>query len=255
MLMTCAIVEGVSGSVTVRRAIVTGGAQGIGAAIARRLAADGTRVAILDRRLDAARSVAAPFDGVAVAVDLAEPADLERACTRAADLLGGCDVLVNNAGVFVKAPIVETTAEVFDHVMAVNARAVLLTMARLAPMLEQSGRGAVINVASMAAKKGAAGEAAYAASKAAVVALTRVAALEFGPAGVTVNAVCPGYVLTEMGAATRTDADVAAWSATSPLGRCTTSEEVADLVAFLASDAARGMTGQAINITAGMVTW
>jgi NAD(P)-dependent dehydrogenase (short-subunit alcohol dehydrogenase family) len=107
----------------------------------------------------------------------------------------------------------------------------------------------------MAAKKGTAGEAAYAASKAAVVALTRIAALEFGPGGITVNCICPGYVLTEMGAATRTDADVATWAAASPLGRCTTPEEVADLVAFLASDAARGMTGQAINITAGMVTW
>ena len=164
-------------------------------------------------------------------------------------------VLVNDAGVFVKASIVDMTAEVFDHVMAVNARAVLLTMAQLAPMLQQSGRGAVINIASMAAKKGTAGEAAYAASKAAVVALTRIAALEFGSAGVTVNAVCPGYVLTEMGAATRTEADVATWSAGSPLGRCTTPEEVAELVAFLASDAARGMTGQAINITAGMLTW
>jgi 3-oxoacyl-[acyl-carrier protein] reductase len=238
-----------------RRAIVTGGAQGIGAAIVRRLAADGTRIAILDRQVDAAREVVAPFDGVAVAVDLAEPADVARACKRAADLLGGCDVLVNDAGVFVKSPIVDTTAELFDHVMAVNARAVLLTTGRLAPMLEQSGRGAVINIASMAAKKGTAGEAAYAASKAAVVALTRIAALEFGPAGVTVNAVCPGYVLTDMGAATRTEADVASWSAGSPLGRCTAPEEVADLVAFLASDAARGMTGQAINITAGMVTW
>jgi 3-oxoacyl-[acyl-carrier protein] reductase len=243
----------VSGSRSSLRAIVTGGAQGIGAAIVRRLAADGMRTAVLDQHDDAARAVVAPFDGVAVAVDLADPADLERACARAVELLGGCDVLVNNAGVFVKASIVATTAEQFDHVMAVNARATLLTIGQLTPMLQQSARGAVINIASMAAKKGTAGEAAYAASKAAVVALTRIAALELGPAGVTVNAVCPGYVLTEMGAATRTTADVAAWSAGSPLGRCTTPEEVADLVAFLASDAARGMTGQAINVTAGML--
>src|SRR4029077_3951807 len=98
MLMTCAIVEAVSGSVTVRRAVVTGGAQGIGAAIARRLATDGTRIAILDRQFDAACPGSASFDGIAVAVDLAEPADVERACVRAVDLLGGCDVLVNDAG-------------------------------------------------------------------------------------------------------------------------------------------------------------
>jgi NAD(P)-dependent dehydrogenase (short-subunit alcohol dehydrogenase family) len=238
-----------------RKAIVTGGARGIGAAIVRRLAADGTRVAVLDRLIDEALALVGPIDGVAVAVELAEPAAVERACTRAVALLGGCDVLVNNAGVFAKAPVVETTAQLFDDVMAVNARAVLLMMGRLAPVLERSGRGTVVNIASMAAKKGAAGEAAYAASKAAVVALTRIAALELGPAGVTVNAVCPGYVLTDMGAEARTDADVAAWSAGSPLGRCTTPEEVADLVAFLASDAARGMTGQAVNVTAGMVTW
>jgi NAD(P)-dependent dehydrogenase (short-subunit alcohol dehydrogenase family) len=238
-----------------RKAIVTGGARGIGAAIVRRLAADGTRVAVLDRLRDEALAVVGPIDGVAVAVELAEPAAVKRACTRAVALLGGCDVLVNNAGVFAKAPIVDTTAQLFDDVMAVNARAVLLMMGQLAPVLERSGRGTVVNIASMAAKKGAAGEAAYAASKAAVVALTRIAALELGPAGVTVNAVCPGYVLTDMGAEARTDADVAAWSAGSPLGRCTTPEEVADLVAFLASDAARGMTGQAVNVTAGMVTW
>ena len=85
------------------------------------------------------------------------------------------------------------------------------------------------------------------------MALTRIAALELGARGITVNCVCPGYVLTEMGAATRTAADVARWSALSPLGRCTEPDEVADLVAFLGSPAARGITGQALNISAGMV--
>jgi 3-oxoacyl-[acyl-carrier protein] reductase len=245
----------VSASATPRRAIVTGGARGIGAAIVRRLAADGIRIAVLDRLVDAARAVVAPYDGLVVAVDLAEPADVERACAEAVAVLGGCDVLVNDAGVFATAAIVDTTTELFDTMMAVNARAVLLTMKQLAVALSSSGRGAVVNIASMAAKQGAAGEAAYAASKAAVVALTRIAALELGPAGVTVNAICPGYVLTDMGAATRTEADVAAWSARSPLGRCTTPDEVADLVAFLVSDAGRGMTGQAINVTAGMLMW
>ena len=130
-----------------------------------------------------------------------------------------------------------------------------VTTQACAGALMASGRGAIVNIASMAAKKGTPGEAAYAASKAAVVALTRISALEFGPAGVTANSVCPGYVLTEMGAATRTPEQVAEWSAGSPLGRCTEPHEVADLVAFLASDQARGMTGQALNITAGMATW
>ena len=237
------------------RAVVTGGARGIGAAIVARLAADGATVAVLDRDLSGAAAVAAGVGGFAVEVDLAEPSSVAAACATAIEGLGGCDVLVNDAGVFAKAPLLETTVEMWDRLMAVNSRAVLLTTQALAAPLRASGRGAIVNISSMAAKKGTPGEVAYAASKAAVLAVTRIAALELGEAGVTVNAVCPGYVLTEMGAATRTEADVAAWSSESPLGRCTSPEEVADLVGFLASDRARGMTGQALNITAGMVTW
>lgn len=237
------------------RAVVTGGARGIGAAIVRRLAADGATVAILDRDLPGAEQVAAEVAGVAFAVDLADPAAVAGACALALTELGGCDVLVNDAGVFHRAPLLETTVETWDLLMAVNVRAALLTCQALAEPLAASGRGSVINIASMAAKLGTAGEVAYASSKAALVAFTRIAAMELGASGVTVNAVCPGYVLTEMGAATRTEADVARWSAGSPLGRCTSPEEVADLVGFLASDRARGMTGQALNVTAGMVTW
>ena len=235
------------------RAIVTGGARGIGAAIVARLAADGMTVAVVDRDGPGAEAVAATVAGLAVTVDLADPRATRNACAQATSHLGGCDLLVNNAGVFAKAPLAETTVELWDTVMAVNARAMLVTMQALTPALAASARGAVVNIASMAAKLGSPGEAAYAASKAAVVALTRIAALELGAHGITVNCVCPGYVLTEMGAATRTAADVERWSALSPLGRCTEPDEVADLVAFLASPAARGITGQALNISAGMV--
>jgi NAD(P)-dependent dehydrogenase (short-subunit alcohol dehydrogenase family) len=237
------------------RAVVTGGARGIGAAIVRRLALDGAAIAVLDRHAEQAQKVAAEVGGTAVTVDLADPDAVAAACGRALEQLGGCDVLVNDAGVFLRATIADTSAAAWDHVMAVNLRAPFLVLQALGPALAMSGRGAVVNVASMAAKKGTPGEAAYAASKAGLLALTRIAALELGPSGVTVNAVCPGYVLTEMGAATRTDDMVATWSAGSPLGRCTTVDEVAELVAFLASPRARGMTGQALNVTAGMVTW
>ena len=104
----------------------------------------------------------------------------------------------------------------------------------------------------MAAKAGGAMEAHYAASKSAVIALTRAAAIEWGPYGVTVNAICPGYVLTEMGAGTRTDEQVAQWTAKSPLGRLGRPEDVAGLVAYLATDGAY-VTGQALNVTGGMV--
>jgi NAD(P)-dependent dehydrogenase (short-subunit alcohol dehydrogenase family) len=236
-------------------AIVTGGARGIGEAIATRLAADGGRIAILDRDVERAQRVATSIDGCCIGVDLADSDLVAAACHRAAEQLGGCDVLVNNAGLFATSGIVDADINMWDTIMAVNARAPMLTMAALLPRLQSSHRGAVINIASMAAKLGTPGEAAYATSKAALVALSRIAAMEFGPDAITVNALCPGYVLTEMGSATRTADMVAQWSAQSPLGRCTEPAEVADLVAFLASPQARGITGQAINITAGMVTW
>ena len=107
----------------------------------------------------------------------------------------------------------------------------------------------------MAAKLGTPGEAAYAASKAAVVALTRIAAMEFGPHDITVNAICPGYVLTEMGADTRSAEQIDAWSAKSPLGRLACADDVAELIAFLSGDGAGYITGEALNITGGMCTW
>jgi NAD(P)-dependent dehydrogenase (short-subunit alcohol dehydrogenase family) len=113
--------------------------------------------------------------------------------------------------------------------------------------------GRIINLASMAAKKGGANEAHYAASKSAVVALTRAAALEWGCHGITANALCPGYILTDMGAATRTEADVELWSSWSPLGRLGEPSDVAGVALFLASSDSDYLTGQAINVTGGMV--
>ncbi len=108
-------------------------------------------------------------------------------------------------------------------------------------------------MASMGGKVGSPNQAHYAASKAAVISLTRVAAMELGPHGITVNCLCPGYVLTEMGAATRTPEMVAAWSATSPLGRCAEPSDVAGMALFLASPESDYCTGQAFNVTGGMV--
>ena len=105
----------------------------------------------------------------------------------------------------------------------------------------------------MGAKCAEAGQLSYAASKAAVISLTQAAAAELGQHGITVNAICPGYVLTEMGADTRTHEQVAAWSARSPLGRCGTTADVAELAAFLASPAAAYLTGQALNVSGGMI--
>lgn len=233
------------------RALVTGGARGIGAAIARRLTAEGARVAILD--LMDASELAAELGGVFVRVDLSDPADTRERVAEAITALGGVDVLVNSAGVFRLVELLDLDMEEWDRVMDINARATLVAMQSVAPAMIAQHHGSIINIASMAAKSGGGHEGHYAASKAAVVALTRAAALEWGCHGVTANAVCPGYVLTEMGAATRTAEQVAEWSARSPLGRLGTPEDVAALVAHLASPDGAYVTGQALNITGGMI--
>jgi 3-oxoacyl-[acyl-carrier protein] reductase len=234
---------------------VTGGSRGIGRGITERFVAEGARVAILDVDGAGAAATAQKLGPLvsAIAVDLAEAAQVGPAVSRAVEWLGGLDALVNNAGIFGRAPFLEIAVEQWDRMLAVNARAVLLTIQAAAHELQRSPAGRIVNVASMAARRGTPGEAHYAASKAAVVALTRVAAMEFGPAGITVNAVCPGYVLTEMGASTRTEADVARWAAQSPLGRLAEVNDVAALVAFLVSDDGAYLTGQALDISGGMV--
>lgn len=228
-----------------QRVIVTGGAGGIGSAIVARFASEGASVVVLDR--------AAGAGGPHVTCDLADPEDTHRAVAEAVGMLGGADVLVNCAGLFQSAPLLQITVADWDRVLAVNARGTLLTMQAVAPVMMAAGHGAIVNIASMAAKAGGGGEGHYAASKAAVVALTRAGAQEWGCHGITVNAVCPGYVLTDMGAATRTPEDVAAWTARSPLGRLGVPEDVAGVTAFLASPAGSYLTGQAINVAGGMI--
>ncbi|MEW1708914.1 SDR family oxidoreductase [Microbacterium sp. NPDC089190] len=231
-----------------QRVIVTGGSGGIGAAIVARFTADGDRVAVLDRRAPAEDAASAFF-----AVDLRDPLDTRRAVGEAVEALGGIDVLVNCAGVFQHASLLDITVDDWDLVLDVNARATLVTMQAVAPRMLEARGGTIVNIASMAAKQGGGGEGHYAASKAAVVALTRAGAQEWGCHGVRVNAVCPGYVLTDMGADTRSEDDVRAWSAKSPLGRLGVPEDVAGVAHFLASPAGGYLTGQAINVTGGMI--
>jgi 3-oxoacyl-[acyl-carrier protein] reductase len=245
-----------TGELDGRVVLVTGAARGIGEAIARRFHREGATIIAIDRDerglevlADALGSRLRP-----VAVDVSDHDAVQEGIPRAiADAGGAVDVCVNNAGVFGKAPLLDITPAEWDHVLATNARSVLFVIQAVAPVMIRAGRGRIINMASMAAKVGTPGEAHYAASKAAVVALTRVAAMELGPSGINVNCVCPGYVLTEMGADTRTPEQVAAWTAGSPLGRLQSVADVAGVVRWLASDEASPCTGQSINVTGGMV--
>ena len=235
------------------KAIVTGAARGIGHAIASALAAGGAAVTIIDRD-SAGADAAAALNATFVPADLGDDADAKRAIVAAAEAMGGLDTLVNNAGIFRLRPLMEITADEWDLIQRVNTRSMLsTTQAAARIMLDAGTKGSIINVASMAAKTGGALEAHYAASKAGVIALTRATAGELGCHGIRANAICPGYILTDMGAATRTEEDVANWSQRSPLGRCGTPDDVAGVAVFLASPASAYLTGQAVNVTGGMI--
>lgn len=237
-----------------RGVIVTGGARGIGAAIAGRFVNNGDNVVVLD-----IEAQACPPEGAgtctAIACDLSDPVSTQSAMAEALTQLGQVDVLVNNAGIFNITPLLEITAAQWDRMFAVNTRAMLLTIQATAQsMIDRGTGGRIINMASMGGKSGAAGQSHYAASKAAVISLTQVAAAELGAHGINVNAMCPGYVLTDMGAATRTEEQVEEWSSLSPLGRLGEEADVANLAFFLASDESSYLTGQAINVCGGMIT-
>jgi NAD(P)-dependent dehydrogenase (short-subunit alcohol dehydrogenase family) len=245
-----------SGRLEGRRAIVTGGARGIGLTIAIRLVAEGCTVFLLDRDPDVeerARRIGPTCRGLTV--DLRDVAATRAAVSSAAEAMEGLWLLVNNAGVFAKTPLLEIDSDDWDLMMEVNARAMLVTIQAAAPYMMEGGGGRIVNLASMAAKLGRPGEAHYAASKAAVVALTRIAAAELGIHNITVNSLCPGYVLTEMGADTRDEGQISEWKALSPLGRLASTEDVAGAVVFLASRDGGYFTGEAINVSGGMAPW
>ncbi|MFZ9483243.1 MAG: SDR family NAD(P)-dependent oxidoreductase [Ilumatobacteraceae bacterium] len=230
-----------------RRVVVTGGARGIGAAIVDTFRAEGADVVVLDVQ---APEVATRW----IDVDLADPEASRAAATEAVQRLGGIDVLVNNAGILRMAPLLEISVDDWDLTMDVNARSMLVTTQVAARAMIGAGHGgSIVNMASMGGRVGSTGQAHYAASKAAVMALTRVSAMELGAYGIRVNCLCPGYVLTEMGAETRTPEMVAGWSSLSPLGRCAEPDDVARMALFLATDDSAYCTGQALDVSGGMV--
>lgn len=243
-----------TGRLTGARMIVTGGAGGIGAGIVGQARAEGAEVVIIDRSAERGRQVAEQWGAGFVESDLADAGQAGFDIDRAVAQLGGVDALVNCAGVLRRGPLLEISPAEWDAVFAVNTRSMLISMQRVATaMIGTGGGGSIVNIASMAAKSGGGDEGAYAASKAAVLALTRAAAMEWGAHAIRVNSVCPGYIPTEMGAATRTQADIRAWSTRSPLGRLGTPQDVAGVVCFLAGPDAGYLTGQAINVTGGMI--
>jgi gluconate 5-dehydrogenase/3-oxoacyl-[acyl-carrier protein] reductase len=236
-----------------RRAVVTGASRGIGAAIARALDREGARVALVARDELALAEVAAGLihDGVVLVGDLAEPETPALIARRAVEALGGVDIVVNNAAVAARLATVDTDAGLIDRLLATNVRAPLLLIGALIPDMPRGG--SIINISSVSALVGTPRRAAYAASKGALDAASRSLAIELGPAGIRVNSVAPGVVDTAMWAANKAVPGVVEHiEAQTPLRRWSSPEDVADVVAFLASDAARFVTGETIAVGGGM---
>ncbi len=229
---------------------MTGGASGIGAAIARRFAGDGARVAVLDRDKQALASLgAAPGVELRLAGDVADPLAVDEAFEEIDRRWGGLDVAVNNAGVSIRGAFLDLPLEDWQRTLDVNLTGVFLVGQRAARRM--AGRGGVIlNIASVSGMVGMPHYAAYNASKAGVIELTKTMALELAP-HVRVNAICPGYVLTPMQEAEYSPAALAACAAKVPLGRLGRPAEIAALAAYLASPEAEFATGQSFVIDGG----
>jgi len=232
-----------------KRAVVTGGASGIGAATVARFLAEGARVMVIDRDEAGCHAIEArhpSLDGAVVA-DVSDHDAVVLAFEAVDQRMGGLDVLVNNAGISIRHPFLEITPDEWRTVMRVNLGGVFYVAQQAARRMKAAGGGVILNMGSTNGLTGYPFYADYNASKAGVIELTRSMALELAPA-VRVNAVCPGYIMTPMQEAEYTPEMIAAVNAKIPLGRHGRPEEVAALFAFLASDEAPFISGQTIVI-------
>jgi 3-oxoacyl-[acyl-carrier protein] reductase len=238
-------------------AIVTGASRGIGAAIAKRLAAEGASVMVnYNRNSDAALQVVADIlamhdKAIEVKADMADLEQVQRMFDDAMLQYGRLDILVNNAGVAEFHPLGEITQQEYERQFDVNVRGVLFASQEAAKRFGEEG-GRIINITSGAAQACPPGTSVYSATKAAVEAMTKSHAAELGPRSITVNAVAPGFTETDMLAAVFPADARESMIARTPLGRIGTPEDIADVVAFLASDDARWITGQVLGVNGGL---
>jgi len=243
-----------------RAALVTGGGTGIGAAIARRLGADGYGVCVTGRRKEPLDEVAAETGALAVAGDTSDPADVENAFAAAKAALGRLDVLVCNAGIGLGGTVEEQTPEDWDAVLRTNLTGAFLACRAALPELVRT-KGAIVTISSDSGLRASPGSAAYCTAKAGLIMLTQCIALDYGPLGVRANCVCPGWVRTpmadgsmdELGELKGTDREGAYELVASqvPLRRPGLPEEIAAAVAWLASEEAGFMTGAVVAIDGG----
>lgn len=244
-----------------KKAIVTGGAGGIGRATAMALAAEGAEVAVVDLNGEAADAVAseirdAGFRAIGIQADVSSEDDIERAIATTVAEFGGVDVVFNNAGIIRRTTAVETTVEEWDRVFGVNVRSIFLMCKHVVPIMAAAGGGSIINTGSGWGLKGGGQAISYCASKGAVVNMTRALAIDHGPQGIRVNSVNPGDVNTGMlrDEAQQLGEDPAAFladAADRPLRRMGEPREIAAAVVWLASDESSYVTGSALVVDGG----
>jgi 3-oxoacyl-[acyl-carrier protein] reductase len=245
-----------------RTALVTGGSRGLGRAIALRLARAGAAVGVSYReQAEAAAAVVREIQAhggraLAVRADVADPGEVRGKGAGGEAGLGDVDVLVNNAGVSHRGDLADFDLARIEEMQRVNVDGVVAVTRAVAGRMKERGFGRIVNVASVAGLGTAmAGTTFYAATKAAVIALTRRFALELGPHGITVNAVAPGFVLTDMARAGRTEADFAAIAARAMVRRVGQPEDIAHAVAFLVSPESGFVTAQVLTVDGGRMDY
>jgi len=248
--------------------VVTGAATGIGSATAIRFASEGARVACLDINQPGNEATAAEVQthdtaAMALTCDVRSRSDQQSSFNQVLDRWQTVDVLVASAGIYAGGPLPETAGESWETISAINLTGVLISNSLVAPVMAAQGSGSIINIASMAAKTSWPFTAEYSATKSGVIGITRSAAMELGPHGVTVNAICPGNTLTAM--VQKVAAEIGAtvgmtaqeWldmrANDTALKRLARPGEIAGVAAFLASDDARYLTGQAIEVDGGLI--